>query len=360
VDLIDQWVDGFIAVLDSSGVEAAWLLGQHVMGGPFACRLAARYPERLSGATVLNPPGGPLAHPVNEMLSRDGESNKALLHEYMPGRADDPAYRAWHERAGRLGGSASAARAFFEIAERMTPRILNEPDQIADPPPPFLIIRRRERIHPAVVDFWCERLPGAEVTVLEGADDPVNAVDSVLVADTMGAFITGRTVASDGEDRQLMALLYLDLVSSTEKVASVGDDSWMASLDTFEHNVEKVVVRHGGSVVKHVGDGTLATFPTGSRAIAAAVSIRETIADLELTARLGVHVGEVESRGDDIGGVAVHLAARVMAEAEPDQILATSTLVESIDGAAYRFESVGARELKGIERPRILHSVVVE
>jgi class 3 adenylate cyclase len=129
-------------------------------------------------------------------------------------------------------------------------------------------------------------------------------------------------------------------------------------LDSYERAVEGIVGRQGGSVIKHLGDGTLATFATGSRAVAAATSIRLALVDLGLDAYFGVHVGEIESRGDDIGGLAVHLTARVMGESLPGQILVTSTVVQSMQGANRRFSPAGVRDLKGIDQPWELHSLI--
>jgi class 3 adenylate cyclase len=353
--LIDQSADCFAAVLSACEIDQAWLVVGEIHGAPLVLRSAPRHRDRLSGAAVLNPPGTHARFSHDTLLTRDESSAEQVLRGYMASRADDPAFRAWHKRAGRLGGSAAAARALFEAGDRSGPLILAETDEIHDPPP-FLILHRREGVHPGVIDWWRDRLPGAEVVALEGADNAFHATDSVLIADMIGAFVTGERRESL-EDRPLVAILFLDLVASTESVSRAGDMAWSAVLDSYETAVEEQVGRHGGSVVKHVGDGTLATLPTGSRAVAAAASIRGDLADLGLDACFGVHVGEVERRGDDIGGFAVHLAARVMSEAAAGQILATSTAVESVSGGSRRFESLGVRELKGIEQPWELHSL---
>jgi class 3 adenylate cyclase/pimeloyl-ACP methyl ester carboxylesterase len=358
LDFVDQNADCFVAVLDACEIEKAWLVVGDAQGAPLARRVATRYPDRLSGAAVLNPPGGRRRLSVDNILARDDSSNDLLLRAFMPSRADDPAFRAWHERAGRLGASAAAARALMEAGDRSTSRVRNETDVISNPPP-FLLLYRRERVPPTTLEWWYDRFPGAEVVALEGADASFHALDSVMLADTIGVFVTGNRRHSF-EDRPLLAVLFIDLVASTEAVGRVGDTAWTAVLDGYEQVVERISLRHGGSVVKHVGDGTLMTFPTGSRAVDAAVSIRIALSELGLDACFGIHVGEVESRGDDIGGLAVHLAARVMSEAMPGQILATSTAVQSMAGGTRRFEVAGVRDLKGIDQPWELHALIID
>jgi class 3 adenylate cyclase len=156
----------------------------------------------------------------------------------------------------------------------------------------------------------------------------------------------------------LFAVLFVDLVASTARAAAAGDSTWHAVLDRFEQLVGAEVARHGGRVVKHTGDGSLATFTTGSRAISAARALGPLAGELDLQCRVGVHVGEVEVRGDDIGGLGVHIAARVMGRAEPGQILVSSSVAQTTAGAGWLLRSIGITELKGIEQPWELHELV--
>lgn len=352
LDFVDQLVDCFVAVLDACEADRAWLVVDDTAGAPLARRAATHHRERLSGAAVLNPPGGVFLLDADTIVSRDDPSNE-VLRTRMPSRADDPAFQAWHERAGRLGGSATAARALLEAGERSAPRVIDDVEELADPPP-FLLLYRSERVPAEIIDLWRERLSGTQILAIPGSDATFNSSDAVLIADTVGEFITGERRVTL-EDRPLVALLFLDLVASTESVARLGDAAWTAALDGYEQAVEDRVARHGGAVVKHTGDGTLATFPTASRALAAASSTRGALGELGLEARFGVHVGEVETRGEDIGGFAVHLAARVMGDAGSGEILVTSTVVGSVIGGPERFEGLGVRELKGIDQPWELH-----
>ena len=152
---------------------------------------------------------------------------------------------------------------------------------------------------------------------------------------------------------------FTDLVDSTPTAAASGDAVWRSTLDRYEANLHTTLQRHHGTVVKHTGDGALATFPSGSEAIAAAVELRNATRDLGLEGRTGIHVGEVEQRSDDIGGLAVHLAARVMGEAGPGEIIVTPTVAQSTLGGSHRFSARGAHKLKGIDHPWELFAVDV-
>ena len=169
-------------------------------------------------------------------------------------------------------------------------------------------------------------------------------------------FITGEPIET-APQRELVAVLFTDLVESTPAVAASGDSVWRSTLDRYEANLQRTIQRHHGTVVKHTGDGALATLASGTEAVAAAIDLHNSTRDLGLEGRTGIHVGEVEHRDGDIGGIAVHLAARVMSHAQPAEIIVTSSVVETSIGGAQRFSERGTRMLKGIERPWQLFTV---
>ena len=219
-----------------------------------------------------------------------------------------------------------------------------------DGAPPVMIVRRRDAPNVEDLEWWQRIFPDAETVTIEGADIGVAALDAGLVGELMAGFITGKPVPTVAE-RPLMAVLFTDIVDSTPTAATSGDAVWRSTLDRYEAAVARTVERHHGTVVKHTGDGALATFPSGSEAIAAAVELRNVTKDLGLEGRTGLHVGEVEQRGEDIGGIAVHLAARVMGRATPGEILATLTVAHTSLGGRHRFVERGEHELKGIDQP---------
>ena len=220
----------------------------------------------------------------------------------------------------------------------------------------MLLIRRREARDIAHQQWWNRIFPDAACVTIEGAAGAIAALAAGLVAELMVEFFTGERVAAPSE-RSLVAVLFTDLVDSTPTAAARGDAIWRSTLDSYEASLRRTIERHHGTVVKNTGDGALATFPSGSEAVAAAVGLRNATSDLGLEGRTGIHVGEVEQRGDDIGGIAVNLAARVMGEANPGDIVATSTVEQSTTGARFQFDDLGPRMLKGIDRPWQLFTV---
>lgn len=356
-DLGDQLAEAVVAVLDAMAVEDAWIVGSNLPAAVTLHRLLQRAPSRVAGGALLNPGRGGTIRDrsgVDRLVARDGEVSHDVLAHISPGRADDPSYRAWHERAGRLGASATAAKAFYAGLARSIDAIGSLP---ATPEPtPVLMLHRRESrvVHPEDVEWWRQRFPGSELITIDGADLSFESNDADVVADTIGTHITGSRQAGD-EDRPLLALLFVDIVGSTSQASEAGDGSWRGLLERYEASVASVVDRHGGTIVKHTGDGSLVTFATPSRALAAAVALRDHTRGLGLAVRMGMHVGEVEHRGDDIGGIAVHLAARVMDQATGDQLLVTEAVVQTTIGGRQHFEEIGDVELKGIDRPWTLY-----
>ena len=275
---------------------------------------------------------------------------------WTPSRADDAGFVEWLARAMRLGPSINEQAGRLESNVSSSARFIERSGAIADAPPAMLI-RRRDAMSDNEFEWWHGIFPDAECVTLEGADSGEFGLDAGLLAELAVEFITGTPIEAPSQ-RKLAAVLFTDLVDSTPTAAASGDDVWRSTLDRYEAAVQRTIQRHHGTVVKHTGDGALATFLTGSEAIAAAVEVRNTTRDLGLEGRTGIHVGEVEQREDDIGGMAVHLAARIMGEAGPGSIVVSSAVEETTLGGRYEFGDLGTRELKGIERP--IHLFTVE
>jgi class 3 adenylate cyclase len=269
--------------------------------------------------------------------------------DVYPSRADDPAFHAWLDRTSRLGSTNAEGAAKMHQNRKAVERFVAEAQPVADAPP-VMLIRRREAMSQAALEWWNGIFPDAECVTIEGADQDVPGLDAGLIAELAVGFITGTPIATPAE-RQLVAVLFTDLVDSTSTAAASGDTVWRSMLDRYEAALQRTIQRHHGTVIKHTGDGALATFPSGSEALAAAVELRNTTRDLGLEGRTGIHVGEVEQRGDDIGGVAVNLAARVMGEAGPGEVIVSAAVAYTTTGGRFRFEDLGLRTLKGIEEP---------
>jgi class 3 adenylate cyclase len=201
--------------------------------------------------------------------------------------------------------------------------------------------------------YIAEHIDGAKYIELSGADGLFFAGDQDATLGEIEAFLTG-TRSPPEHDRVLATVLFTDVVSSTQRVTELGDARWRDLLDTHDRIAADEVSRFRGRVIKSTGDGTLATFDGPARAIRCAASIGEAVRSVGIEIRAGLHTGEVELRGDDIGGIAVHTAARVMGQAGPGEILVSNTVKDLVVGSGIEFLDRGDHELRGLEGRRQL------
>jgi class 3 adenylate cyclase len=223
---------------------------------------------------------------------------------------------------------------------------------------PTLILHRR---HDSAIDhrhgqYLAEHIPGARLVTLEGHDSLPFLGDSDAVAGEIEEFLTG-TRADHEPDRVLATVLFTDIARSTERAAELGDQRWRSLLEQHDAAVRTQIARHRGREVKSTGDGFLATFDGPARAIRAARAIKDEVEQIGLDVRAGVHTGECEVIGDDVGGLAVHIAARVMALAEPAEVLVSSTVRDLVVGSGLEFEPRGEHDLRGVPGPWRLWAV---
>ena len=217
---------------------------------------------------------------------------------------------------------------------------------------PTLILHRKDD---SMVPVACgrdlaQKIPGAKYVELPGEDHLLQALDPNLLdllLDEIEEFITGVRHRPD-PDRVLATVMFTDIVRSTERAAEMGDSRWRELLTDYYAAVRKELSVFRGREVNTAGDGLLATFDGPNRAIRCACSVREKLRPLGLEVRTGLHTGECELIGDDIGGIAVHIAARVAATAEPDEVLVSSTVRDLVAGSGLRFADRGMHGLKGV------------
>jgi class 3 adenylate cyclase len=196
--------------------------------------------------------------------------------------------------------------------------------------------------------YLTEHIPRAQLVELPGADVSIIWETPELVLDQLEEFVTGvRRVAEP--TRFLAAVLFTDIVGSTQQAARVGDRRWRQLLDLHDELAARLVEEAGGRLVKTTGDGILATFDGPARAIRCAADLRDELRGMGLQLRAGVHAGEVELRDRDVGGIAVHIAARVMAAAGPGEILASRTVRDLMVGSDLALEDRATQALKGLE-----------
>jgi class 3 adenylate cyclase len=214
---------------------------------------------------------------------------------------------------------------------------------------PTLVIHRTDD-HDAQVEegrWIAERVPGARFVELPGEDHLPWVGDQDSLLDEVERFVTGALGAHD-HDRVLATLLFTDIVESTERAAALGDVRWRAMLEEHRAIVRRQLRAHAGREVHTTGDGFLATFSGPGRALRAATAIHDEVARTGLRIRAGIHTGECEVIDGGVGGIAVHIAARIAALAAPGETLASSTVTSLVAGSGIAFESRGTRALKGI------------
>jgi class 3 adenylate cyclase len=198
--------------------------------------------------------------------------------------------------------------------------------------------------------YLASRIPGAKYIEYADCDDHlIFAGDWPTLCGDIEEFVTGnRGTTPPDFDRVLATVLFTDVVGSTRRAAEMGDQAWRRLLDEHDRTARRLVAQHRGTLVKTTGDGILATFDGPGRAIRCALAFGAATTRLGLSTRAGLHTGEIERRGEDIGGIAVHAAARVMAQAGPGEILVSRVVTDLVAGTGLAFSGRGTYELEGL------------
>jgi class 3 adenylate cyclase len=361
---LEQSMEDLHAVLDAAGSERAALMGVSE-GGPMSILLAATFPERCSHLILYGsyarltksgdyPEGVPdwALDLLGDRL-RDEWGGPAALSMFAPSLVGDPeAERDWG-RFLRAGSSPAGARALMDLYREVDVR-----EALPLIAQPTLVLHRSGDVAlPVRVGRYLgEHIPGARMVELPGADHALIGGDVEQLIEEIEEFLTG-TRSERPPERVLSTVLFTDIVGSTERAAELGDRRWRELLDRHDRITRDEVERRRGRAVKSTGDGFLATFDGPARAIDCARAVAGGVGDLGLQVRAGVHTGECELRGDDIGGMAVHIGARVAARAEPGEVLVSGTVKDLVVGSGLDFVERGAQELKGVPGVWRLYSV---
>lgn len=351
---LEQRMDDVRAVMDAVGSERAVLFG-HSEGGPMCALFAAAHPRRTEGLILYGSfavrewrsdyPWAPTREERERHVRRlkEGWGGIAHLDELAPGVMDDDVFRDWWARYLRSSASPAAAAALTSMNSQVDVRSILPAIAV-----PTLIIHRSgdRRADVRGARWMAEQIPGSRYVELPGQDHLIWA-DPDPIIDVVEEFVTGVPPA-EVPDRVLLTVLFTDIVASTETAATVGDAAWRRLLDRHDETVRRYLARYRGREVKSTGDGFLAVFDGPARAVRCAQAIAEAVVALGLRVRAGIHTGEVELRGDDVGGVAVHAGARISALAGPGEVLASRTVVDLVAGSGISFESRGVHELRGV------------
>jgi class 3 adenylate cyclase len=358
----EEWADDLSAVLDAAHSERAALFATGIGGGHMAITFAATHPERVRGLILFNALGrvpGFEDDPDREWsdFSADFAEQYWGTEDYVPGVCPsvmhDPVQRAWWAKYMRATATPQAMAAQLR-ATGMTDTHFVLPSLRV----PTLVLQRTENVMVSAASAreLSERIPDATFVEVPGTDPIAATQHAGLVLNLLEEFVTGLR-PSQPADRYLATVLFTDIVDSTRRASALGDHAWRELLDAHDRMVRSELKRFQGQEIATTGDGFLATFDAPGRAIRCGTAICQAAQALDIEVRVGLHTGEVEARGADIGGISVHIGARVAAIATAGQVLVSRTVTDLVAGSGIEFEDRGEHELKGVSGTWRLFSV---
>jgi class 3 adenylate cyclase len=355
---VEQGVDDLVSVLNAVGSEQAALFA---VGGSGVTSLvaAATHPERVASLVLINSyarrlwaedyPCGIPQHVLDDFIdsvtdvSRQAEGSIDDVDLMTPSLSGDPVFRAWWKRAGQRSASPASARAMLTMMYGADVR-----SALPLITAPALVIHRIDSMLPVEFSrYLADHLSQARLVELSGGDHFPWAGENDALLDEIEEFLTGARLHAE-TDRVLAAVLFTDIVGSTEQAVRSGDRSWHDLLDRHDRMIREELRRFRGREIKSTGDGVLATFDGPARGMRCAQAICAGARRLGIEVRAGLHTGEIEVRGDDVSGVAVHIAQRVSAVAAPNEVLVSRTVVDLVAGSGIEFAERGEHELKGL------------
>jgi class 3 adenylate cyclase len=342
-------VEDLLAVADAVGFERPAIMGIQE-STRMAVLAAALHPDRFSALALLGPTARGAAVMNEDALElvanavETGWGQGQLANLFAPHMTDDPEFMSWWGRYERSSCSPGMAKKLARLsAQSDISKVL------ADVRQPALVTRRRgdpmatEELVREVVDL----MPDARYVEVPGEGSLHQLGDPTQLMNELESFLAGEHESVD-PDRVLATVLFTDVVDSTARAAELGDMRWRDLLDHHDEVLRRQLERFGGLEVKHTGDGILATFDGPARGVRCAAAAVTAMERAGLPIRAGLHTGECERRGSDVGGMAVHIGARVCSEAGPSEILVTSTVKDLVIGSGLSFEERGPRQLKGV------------
>jgi class 3 adenylate cyclase len=352
---LEESMDDLGAVMKAAGCERPAIFGISE-GGPMSALFAATHPRQVSSlvlygtyARMLEAPGYPQGIEESQLdrwhdVVRRDWGGPVSVSLWAPSALGDIEFERWWARLLRQGTSPSGAILLMDLYREIDIR----PILTAIDVPTLILHQTRDRVVPArQARYLAERIPGARYVELDGEDHlPIGGASQDALLDEVEEFLVGSRRASDSE-RALATILFTDIVGSTELAARLGDRGWRALIERHDALVRRQLGLHRGREVKTMGDGFLATFDGPARAIRCACALREELEGLGVEVRAGIHTGEVELIGDDVGGMAVNIGARIGAQAGPGEVLVSSTVRELVVGSGMEFADRGLTSLKG-------------
>ena len=347
---LEQWADSVTAVLDDIGShEAALLASPGAL--PTAALFAATHPSRTTALVVLQGYADPMVDRTDGVDREEWQATAIAMwgtgempHVLNPDMPWNEEIRAAWARMERLAASPGTVALVTPLVTELNARAVLPTVRV-----PTLVVQHAN--DPLIPPEWgkelADHISGAKYVELPGRNQYHFVEPWRDSFQEIAEFLTGQQ-PDVADDRILATVLFTDIVDSTRRAAEMGDRDWHALLDAHDAIVRSQLARFRGREVNTSGDGFLAMFDGPQRAIRCAMSIRDAVQALGIEVRAGLHTGECEVRGDDIGGIAVHIGARVSALAGPNDVLVSSTLRDLVIGSGLEFEERGAHELKGV------------
>ncbi len=343
------------AVLVALGSPGAAILAEG-LAAPAAIELAAGYPQLVSHLILFNGFARQAWAEDYQMGIRAGEG-RALVEDILDGSEksgmtgliapeldEGDVFHRFAARGGQIGASRGSAEAIYSSLFDVDVRA-----RLAQVKAPTLVLHRRgARLYTIEQGrYLADHIPGAELVELDGANQVLYLGETEPWLKAVERFVAGSETAAEGS-RTLATMLFTDIVGSTELAADVGDRRWRELLDRHDAVTAERLAVHGGRRIAATGDGALSIVPMPTAAVAAASEIMEGLRSVGLHIRAGIHTGEVEQRGDDIGGLAVNLAARIVDLAQPGEILVSGAVPAITIGSSIEYEARGVHELRGV------------
>jgi pimeloyl-ACP methyl ester carboxylesterase len=348
---LEQRMDDVRAIMDDIGSQRAVLIG-FSEGCPMSALFAATYPERVSHLVLI----GGFARAADRIAADVWEAallervknwgNGNMIKAAIGNQATNPDAVAQFAKFERLSSSPGAFKTILLLNRQIDVTSILSTVRV-----PTLVLHRRTDVQMPVVHGrnLAAQIPNAKYVEYPDGDHAFWTGDTEALLGDIEEFVTGHRENSPAElERVLSTVLFTDIVDSTRSAAEMGDLNWRRLLDNHDQLAQQMVEKHRGVLVKNTGDGILATFDGPGRAVRCALAFGTAAQQIGLPLRAGLHTGEIELRGRDIGGIAVHAAARVMAQSQPSEVLVSRVVTDLVAGAGLKFAERGSHELKGL------------
>jgi class 3 adenylate cyclase len=345
---LEERMDDVRAVMDAVGSQHAAVMG-FSEGSAMSVLFAATYPERTSklllfGGFSLSTTAGDLEAQINERLKTWGTGE--WLKKSWPSLIVKPQGIDVLAKIERLSASPGAIKAIGLLNAKIDVRPILPTIRV-----PTLVMHRTGDLQVPVEAgrALASQIPDAKFIEYSGEDHVFWSGDVEEFLGDIEEFVTGRRDRSSVEiERVLATVLFTDIVDSTRSAAAMGDQAWRRQLDSHDQIARQTVEKFRGNLIKTTGDGILATFDGPGRAVRCALAFSAAAGQIGLPLRAGLHTGEIELRDRDVGGIAIHAAARVMAQAQASEVLVSRVVTDLVAGAGLKFAERGSHELKGI------------